>query len=1366
MPDIFDTIQKKPSGDIFDQVSKQTDIFDQISQPEEGWIKPSLEEIGRGIAATPETAAQLATGFAATPIAGLAGLGKLLTTGSLEEATKTIGNVARALTYQPRQKTAQEATALAMKPIEWMQKARDIVGDYVFKETGNPYWAASAATAFELGSYLLPGKVGGMMIPKTIPELKPWDAKISPEAFVDMQRKRILQNIKDSKAIPERPLRDLAIKERQLAGIKKARSFKKLIRVGNIEYDKPQGLYLAKKGSPITEGLPGKTTELEVNPRKPLIVEKELLVRHQRGRGFTVPASSGIKALRKLVGADEFNRLIKLDKTSLSAELSAKYPKINWKRYTDAYEMLEGYAGKLARERGYDSIIGDPDEIVVLDKSILRANGMKRVPRGSNLLPVARKLAIKGKAEVPTETVKPPETGIKAYHGTQKVFTRFAPTEKPELVPVDRAIGPHFAVDPKVAESFTKDKYGKEFVRGGNIIPVRLDIKNPYVIPQPRYPSGNLMSDQVAIAIDIARQVFPKRKDLFIEWVKRSRNVDTKTANKIYETLKAGKAPTEKIAGPFADSERTNFGDYVADMDPGLVMMMRDKNVELANEYKKILLKKGYDGIQYQNTAPMETKGAEDVTSFIPLKKGQVKSDLSDVTLSFMGTQQAYEKAIQGIKWLKDAAVAFSEGVHDAIDVEAPLKRMGAPKTAFARKNMFSKMAKEEELGLYEARQNAKLFNFDKKVAPDVVLSAEDPQYFNQLPKEVRSKIKPAVRDLDKYFKRSQMQYAKRGIRLDFKQRILNDLNNLIDAAEKQGIKKPEAARKLKELKEARAIAERMNFVHIPSAMWFKDFLGKDPAGASRALKLLATQKRKSLTIKSLIDRGLINKDDIHPADIIASYARRKGRDFAILDFVDAARKEGLASFKKEPDMVQVPGYIAPVLAKYWLKKPLADIVYDMSRMDRMSKFDKVVAITKMMQFYNPLFLPMYDVVQQVMLVGPHIYKMPKYWKQGIKDVWNKTPEYWRALDKGIASKPFNAPWDEFQESLKYAKMSNPEIANALASEFFSPKMLKTIYHGSWRIAWELDKTVRMVSNRYLLDQGFSPEEAAQIAAKFHSDYASVPPAMRRVLNKVFFTPTFKITMGKLYGNMIKDALKGVVKGGRIDPRSKAFARGLINTFAILEAYDLFMTKGLGFKRDEWGRRYVKTDVDTPEGKKELVSTWSAPVNMFLKYLYRAQIAARQGELTQKVRSFIEMNKWEFHPIWRTLYDEFWTNKTPSGDQIVNPFDSPMTKAIKRIKYFTKSMVAVTGLLDKDRMDATARKQFAKETSKALEFLTRPFVFKYMRSPKEQRLRYQFEQTKRLFLKELHKGNITPERFDQFNKEINNILDQFEGKRR
>ncbi|OGW44444.1 MAG: hypothetical protein A2Y66_01755 [Nitrospirae bacterium RBG_13_41_22] len=138
------------------------------------------------------------------------------------------------------------------------------------------------------------------------------------------------------------------------------------------DFNKPQGLYTTPaENKTLIEGMEGKKYEYNFKPNKPFKVTEELYVEHARGKGLSIPASSGIKALKEQVGDNEFNRLMKLNKKQLIDELSTKMPDIKWEKYYDAYEILEGYSGKLLKDKGYDSIIGDKDEVVILDKSIL-----------------------------------------------------------------------------------------------------------------------------------------------------------------------------------------------------------------------------------------------------------------------------------------------------------------------------------------------------------------------------------------------------------------------------------------------------------------------------------------------------------------------------------------------------------------------------------------------------------------------------------------------------------------------------------------------------------------------------------------------------------------------------------------------------------------------------------------------------------------------------------------------------------------------------------------------------------------------------------------------------------------------------------
>lgn len=156
------------------------------------------------------------------------------------------------------------------------------------------------------------------------------------------------------------------------------------LRIGEVDYDKPQGLYIGRESSNVLVGLDGPITEFRVEPVNPLVVpalEKALTSRY---RGNQIELSAGIKAFRILVPNDA-DRLIQLSKAELLPILSEMYPSVDWSMFYDGYEMLEGVAGILARNQGYDSIIGDPEEMVVLDRSIVTSEEKQeeRPPRES-----------------------------------------------------------------------------------------------------------------------------------------------------------------------------------------------------------------------------------------------------------------------------------------------------------------------------------------------------------------------------------------------------------------------------------------------------------------------------------------------------------------------------------------------------------------------------------------------------------------------------------------------------------------------------------------------------------------------------------------------------------------------------------------------------------------------------------------------------------------------------------------------------------------------------------------------------------------------------------------------------------------------
>jgi hypothetical protein len=470
------------------------------------------------------------------------------------------------------------------------------------------------------------------------------------------------------------------------------------------------------------------------------------------------------------------------------------------------------------------------------------------------------------------------------------------------------------------------------------------------------------------------------------------------------------------------------------------------------------------------------------------------------------------------------------------------------------------------------------------------------------------------------------------------------------------------------------------------------------------------------------------------------------------------------------PDgFVDAPGS-AYMMKNHKMHPAFAEALDSMMRFaEGRSNFDKVIALTKMASFYNPLFLPMYDVVQGSMLGSTTSIKMPVHMAKAIRDVWKHTPDFIEAKNLGLASKPFNNPAQSYARMVEYAKKSPKEQVFHAMTMAYPKNWFRAVYTPSWTMAWKMDEMVRMMSYNYLKSKGFKPKEAAQTAAMFHGDYASVPAATRKQLNRVFFTPTFKIAMGKLYVNMMKSAVKSATKLGKTDKVTNRFAKGLLMTTGIMTAFDQFMVNILGFERDEFARRYKK-NVETEKGSEQVVFTFSAPINIWQKYYYRVRAATKSG-VPQSAKRLLEMNRWEFHPLWRTIYEVLITNDNGLGDKIYSEFDDDIVKIGKGLKYSFTNIVRVAGALDQEPSTKRAQEVFAEETNRALELATRPFAFKYMRSDIDRRTGFRLKRLSERFRTEMNHrlregGGFEPSWLQNFQREVDDILSDREKKKK
>lgn len=187
------------------------------------------------------------------------------------------------------------------------------------------------------------------------------------------------------------------------------------------------------------------------------------------------------------------------------------------------------------------------------------------------------------------------------YHGTHGNFPNYrANIGASEFNLPDSMLGPHFAKDPRVSGVFAMRE-------GGNIRPATLYGKLYDVLQKP-YESGAIQSDQVAISGLIADKVFPKRKDLFVNWITKARRVTKKEANVVWEKLLKGETPTGADVPELARGSQTSFGDYIGNFDGTLHGLGQRGKQQMVREFRKAMRAEGYTGLRYKNTAPMETK--------------------------------------------------------------------------------------------------------------------------------------------------------------------------------------------------------------------------------------------------------------------------------------------------------------------------------------------------------------------------------------------------------------------------------------------------------------------------------------------------------------------------------------------------------------------------------------------------------------------------------------------------------------------------------------------------------------------------------------------------------------------------------------
>jgi hypothetical protein len=211
------------------------------------------------------------------------------------------------------------------------------------------------------------------------------------------------------------------------------------------------------------------------------------------------------------------------------------------------------------------------------------------------------------------------KSGQDAFHGTATPgFNKFNTPDAGQYMP-DRGLGVHVSKDPEIANTFVKDN--------GAVYPVKIppdekfyNVKQdllPYIEDKNTPKHGhNVISDQNAIESEIYRVAYKKDPAMFARFLEARWNMSKADAEAAAKNVLSGKPQR------FHGRPVEGLDDYIK--HDGVVKSWNEADRAKATEiFKKDLQDKGYAGVKYINTSPMETANAKDHTSYVIFKPNE-----------------------------------------------------------------------------------------------------------------------------------------------------------------------------------------------------------------------------------------------------------------------------------------------------------------------------------------------------------------------------------------------------------------------------------------------------------------------------------------------------------------------------------------------------------------------------------------------------------------------------------------------------------------------------------------------------------------------------------------------------------------------
>jgi hypothetical protein len=868
------------------------------------------------------------------------------------------------------------------------------------------------------------------------------------------------------------------------------------------------------------------------------------------------------------------------------------------------------------------------------------------------------------------------------------------------------------------------------------------------------------------------------------------------------------------------------------------------KKIDLTKEQLDLLTKYWGKAQEIEDNFDVEEEevgGTFTMASILNNEKGGVPGSLLEKESS--PVYRAGKAVYKGLKTFVNDKERVGKKVAKYLNVESNFGE-NEKETGFHTKNIWS--FQEAVMDKYKRDVMNKFNDIIVKNMPDadreqlavLVFVAEDTEYQDFLVEEIgeieyNEVWKEPVDFLRKVFEDARKLYAERGVLVDFvaqetarvEKRFLQPTIAKGDTREEREFNaKKQWDKALKDMKRLRDL-EHIEFMHIPSSLWAgiaieevvpgeigTDIFKKKVSNLRKSLK-----KRHKLRVADLVRDGLVKTEAVNPYEILAHYGANMAEDFSYYNIRDAALKEGLIRRSKTKPTKNGPWERLPErMSALETKKPNLlrgeeEPLTTWIRSDVKITLDHVLAsdvgkdawsrwmnMYKMMQFYNPIFLPMYDAVQSVALAGAiGVKTSPSAIAKAFKSAMNHDEIWDIAAREGLFSKPFAPQFvKDLQRARKQAQIQGRGYRGTLenylhfeieqivkmynqgqpgrAAVRSMAMLIKPIMEISWNTAWTLDNAIRLYTFNFLKGQGLSDRDAAQTAALAHGDYAGVPARTRRQLNRLFFTPTFKVAMARAHYELASGILEGVkTKDFKRGSRGRQSLRAALAFIAFNLGVNMLF-RSLGYEPDDRDpyRRYSR-EITIGGKTQQHVINFSHPANLLSKYGAGIWNVIFQDPAADNAwLDFAKRFRYDIIPFAQDMVNLL-DNRRPDGSQIYNTSDTFFKQNLDKGAYAILNMVPIindsislaSGTLSKGRRESQ------EHLGKLSHFLINTIAFTYVKGNKGEEVQRKLTNMKRNLARELkaeydETGKIRIDWMTNVYKRQAQVMDEYMKKRK